>query len=996
MKFKLLLLTGFIYCCCTGCFAQGRDYNFINYTQENGLPSNESYFVYRDSKDFLWVATDKGVVRFDGNKMENFDLPDNVIFKIREDSKGRVWFFSHTGKLAYYFNGRIYPYKYNDAIIREIKSLLISDAYVDEFDNIIINSSLTKNYRIHSDGHIEELNYGNNVDGNLRIAIQPTNQNGYFAQLQNVTLNPKLPIIIDVQTKQRAVSYKVEPGISDWGQYGCGTVNERTFFFFMGNRLIKLNMDGTHTSKLFPAKILCMHINKAGNIWLGIEKHGVVLMDSTMDEIYTPGSLKFKSISSVTEDYEGGTWFSTLENGIYFLKNLQVGYLKLESTMNKEVFRMYVLKNNQSVLYAKQEGIYSLTSGNASFLLQVENSNISDLFADNTGKNVYVGGRVMMGRDLMKRVTLKRTRSRNFFLFPANSEILMLQDYKTFFWTNGNLRFLGNVGLILNQWNHRNFSQAVLSFQSGIIFMDQKKQIWSGTIHGLNKIDTTTATQVPFKNENSLFKKGITCMRQMDNGTYTIGIRFGGIAVMQDTNVIANITEKEGLLNNAVKYLLPIGNQLWAATAKGISVISFQSYSPLKYTITNIGKSKGFYNLIVNQLVSFNGSILAATKDGIYFIDRAEEILEEKPAPIPFYISTVSYFGGDTTSVNSLTVPYNKNRINIKYAALSFNAQDEVEYYYRFDNNDTTWQVTKSTELLLENLSPGTYNIEVKAAIPYEKRVSVIRKLQITVEIPWWQNNWLRLSGFILVIAGIYFFSRQRINAVTKREKEKTAINTKMVELEQMALRSQMNPHFIFNCLTSIQQLIVSGNKTEANEYLVKFARLIRKTLELSSNSFITLTEEINYIKEYLALEQLRIPGQFNFSIEMDEAVNPNKTEIPGMMLQPVVENSIRHGIKHLEHKTGQISISLKKGSGFILCTITDNGVGRGRADQRIGSAFTENKSYGMDIVARRLMAISSDQQNNDVLCVEDLVNDDGSPAGTKVIMKLPFKTRQI
>ena len=156
-----------------------------------------------------------------------------------------------------------------------------------------------------------------------------------------------------------------------------------------------------------------------------------------------------------------------------------------------------------------------------------------------------------------------------------------------------------------------------------------------------------------------------------------------------------------------------------------------------------------------------------------------------------------------------------------------------------------------------------------------------------------------------------------------------------MLELEQTALRSQMNPHFIFNCLTSIQQLIVSGNIVDANDHLVKFARLIRKTLELSARPYIKLKDEKDYLEEYLALEQLRIPGQFEFSIAIDGNINISKTEIPNMMLQPIVENCIRHGIKHLENKKGTISISFHQHPDFILCTITDNGIGRNNNEKQ-------------------------------------------------------------
>ena len=107
-------------------FAQHKELIFKNFTQEEGLPSNETYYVFRDSKNYIWIATDQGVVRFNGNKMEHFNLPDNVVFKIREDNKGRIWFFSLTGQLAYFFKESIHPFKYNDSIRKNIKDILFS------------------------------------------------------------------------------------------------------------------------------------------------------------------------------------------------------------------------------------------------------------------------------------------------------------------------------------------------------------------------------------------------------------------------------------------------------------------------------------------------------------------------------------------------------------------------------------------------------------------------------------------------------------------------------------------------------------------------------------------------------------------------------------------------------------------------------------------------------------------------------------------------------
>jgi hypothetical protein len=421
-------------------------------------------------------------------------------------------------------------------------------------------------------------------------------------------------------------------------------------------------------------------------------------------------------------------------------------------------------------------------------------------------------------------------------------------------------------------------------------------------------------------------------------------------------------------------------------------VIRFQSYEPLAYTITNIGRNEGLYNIIINQLIEYRGNILAATSNGIYAIERPSEFLEKKRSAIPCYITNIRYYKGDTTGIAKITVPFAKNSLSIKYSALSFASSPEVRYYYRFANKDTAWQITSNTELILENLAPGAYQIELKAGIPGEVRWSAVQQLEIIILKPWWQNNWLRLAAIIFLGAIIYLVYRKRVAKVKDAEIQKLAVKTTMVEMEQKLLHSQMNPHFIFNSLSSIQQLIVSGDRTEANEYLVKLARLIRQTLYLSSRSFITVEEEKDYLKEYLVLEQYRMPSMFDFSIRLDPAIDADRTEIPNMMLQPIIENAIRHGIKHLENKKGIITIEMNKKEDHILCIVTDNGVGRTTNSNNSPGFYTDHKSYGMEIVRKRLAILLGNKATVDILRIRDLVNDDGSPAGTQVILQLPFK----
>lgn len=978
-------------------YSQQKEFEFKNITQEDGLPSNESYFVYRDSKDFLWFATDQGVVRYNGSKMEHFNLPDNVVFKIREDSKGRIWFFSRTCKLAYFFNGSIYSYKYNDSIAKHIDNTLLSDAYVNRDDDIFINSGTQRNwenYSISGSGLSKKTRYIRYDESVTTFRITKLKNKEFFTEHPILNVVKTDTLHIELITEKNTRLYKIRCTMLPGAQFGCFTEDERDFFFFNDNVVIKLRSDGSFKIKKFPAAVSCLHVDK--NVWAGLIKNGVVMMDKELNEVMREPALNGKSVTSIKTDHEGGIWFSTLEKGIFYLKNSGMRHYSGDSSMTGPVFRVYN-SGDKNLLFGGTTGIYRLEDNIVSAVLQNKNTLITDLFTDKNN-NVYISGSsnqdyCALGCFIKKSIDPRYNKA---IILLAYSEIVNSNKNRYIVSCYGHLgEYLISPEMIAskNQDCFRPDSANLLMIKPGVLYQDFKKDIWMGTINALYKVSSMNMAPVQFKYHDSLFKKGITAIRQLDNGIYSFGIRFGGIALMKDTSIIARITEKEGLLSNSIKYILPLKNQLWLATAKGISVIHFTNYSPVTYTITNIGKNEGLYNMIIYQLMPYQGNMIAATSNGIYEINNPEQYLAVQPKAIPFYINSINYYKGDTSQVSSITLPYNKNRIAIRYSAVSFNLPDEIKYYYKLDNADKDWQEITSTEFLMENLIPGSYNLQLRAAIPSEHRFSQILQLKIVVEEPWWQNSWLKLLLLTGILATVYFLYNNKLKKITAQQQQKMAVSTKMMELEQTALRAQMNPHFIFNCLTSIQQLIASGNKDEADKYLVKFARLIRKTLELSGSNFISVEEEVAYLKEYIVMEQLRIPGQFEFSIDIDPAIDSMRTEIPNMMLQPIIENSIRHGIKHLTDRKGKISVAMNLNGPYIFCAVADNGTGRVIKPADTGHTFRESKSYGMSIVSKRLEILSARYNLKNTLEVQDLLDDDGTAAGTKVIIKLPYKT---
>ncbi len=204
------------------------------------------------------------------------------------------------------------------------------------------------------------------------------------------------------------------------------------------------------------------------------------------------------------------------------------------------------------------------------------------------------------------------------------------------------------------------------------------------------------------------------------------------------------------------------------------------------------------------------------------------------------------------------------------------------------------------------------------------------------------------------------------------------------------ALRAQMNPHFIFNSLNSINRFILQNDKHQASEYLTKFSRLVRLILQNSQASFITLESELEALKLYLELEVLRFDNQFGYTIEIDEDIETTIIKVPPLIIQPYAENAIWHGLMHKKAK-GHLMIEMHEGEGDrLICKITDNGVGRQRAAALKSLSASTHKSMGMRITAERIALMQEDSKLDTIIKINDLVMPDGSAGGTEVIITIP------
>ena len=331
--------------------------------------------------------------------------------------------------------------------------------------------------------------------------------------------------------------------------------------------------------------------------------------------------------------------------------------------------------------------------------------------------------------------------------------------------------------------------------------------------------------------------------------------------------------------------------------------------------------------------------------------------------------------------------------VDVRFQALTYPTDRQVSYSYRIGQGNTSWiEIGKNNFVTLPELPFGKTEVEIKAGTA----MSAVPVSRLLFEVPTpFYAHWWSLPVFALLIAmTLFLIYRWRVNQIRNRAEEKMEINRQISELELSALRSQMNPHFMFNSLNSVKAYIVQAKPEVAADYLSQFAHLIRRILQNSREKFITLQEEIDTLELYIGLEQFRVNHAFDYIQEINQNVDAQAVRIPPLLLQPFIENAIWHGLMH-KKESGQLRLSFTREEDQIICTIHDNGVGRRRSQELNNTSVKKHKSLGMGITQNRVDLMNRLNAYGITIEVIDLKDLQGEALGTKVIIRLPASIRE-
>ncbi len=976
-----ILLCLFLFISVT-CFSQ--QYYYKNYTTKDGLPSNEVYYVLQDSKGYMWFATNYGVSRFDGYTFTNFDsqngLPDNTVFEIFEDYKGRIWFVSSSAKLSYYYNDSIHLYWNNDIFLKTIKEVPVitnKTFNVDEEDNVYLGFNFQGIWKISKEGKVTKKNpiIKKNLPNCLLIDIEKDKTFlDYYYKLdgEGKGLVKKDGNVFDFELIPQKKTGKKLVIISLTKQ-----------LFFSDYAFIYYISDSTYIlKKNLNEMIISMNIIE-NNLWVGTYLGGFYCFKN--GDITKEPDVRFfsgKAGSNVIIDKEGGYWFSTLTNGVYYLPSIKIRSLSSNENFNENSINMVALGDNDIICASNtNNSMFFVKNDKIRKQLFIQNKfPFLSICYDKPENTLWYGTNFFVS-------SYKNGISKGFDSCYVKSEFVNQnkQAYTTYEIVKGsdkNIWIATQIGLLTIK-NDSLFHYKAKSeiFRIFTLQEDKNSEFWLGCNDGLYKF--VKGEYIYYGNKNPLLKNRITFIKKCayDNCVW-IATKGAGILIMKGDSV-KQIRAKDGLLSNYIKHLFIDKNIIWASSTNGLNKIIITQNAKNPYRIEQYTQLDGLYSSDVNGVVVNNDTVYVATNDGLSFFNSKKVGINSIPPPV--YITKVKIMNKDTSVLDTYTLPYNKNFIEINFVGLSYRTAGNITYKYRLTGVNDDWVITKIPQILYPILSPGEYKFEVVAMNKDGIYSTTPAVILFIIKPPFWNTFWFYGLCVLLFAIILRMFFYYRIKNIKKRNSLKLELNKYM----QQALCQQMNPHFIFNSINSIHKFILENDKDLSSYYLSKFSSLMRQTMENSMKDTISLREEMDTLKLYLDLEQLRFNRSFDFEIQLNEDMDVGLIEIPPFLFQPYVENSIWHGLMNKKDERGKIDIKFSIEGGLLICSITDNGIGREKAHELKANSTKVHKSYGTSITEKRISALFSLINIESGVKYEDLTDERGKAIGTRVIIKI-------
>ena len=963
----------------------------IQLTEKDKLPDNEFYDILEAKDGIIWLAADKGLFKYNGKTFTNFSHPDKrglSVFGLFQDDKNRIWCNTISGQFFYVLNNKMELFlDLKDELKGQLPEFLVhqNKLYVFFEKGIYEIDIATKKKLFFKDKLNSNSYYGFPVQSKQVV---------YFA-LSNTIKKIEKNNISSVYT---FTPQQIFPKNSTFLQFNeslffSSLLDTEQHFYVKENNKSSFQEIGVPDVLKDKPIIRTIYIDK--KFWFCTHQGVFIARLENKKIVIENHYFENEACSKVIKDASNNYWITTLNSGIFVLPNIAIQKLEAEKEIGlikdmisvegdiifgttkgvigildtkKHFIKRFNLPMPDEIsvlVYDKYKKVVFISQKNTSFIWNLSNATLQNCTSFTASKSMYYDD-----SGILLNASFDR----------ANSTFNPFQAYKNSNNFSLKMPYLLAQNVSFNLQNLR-MKRAYTCFVEA-----KNKNKWVGFVDDLICFDKKNQeTNVKFKNK-SIFALDIV---QDKDEVIWVSTFENGIIGIKNNKAITNLNTTNGLLSNQTGKLKVHGNDLWISSNKGV-----QKYNLRTKKFQNISIIDGFDNYEITDFEIVNQKVYVSTNKGIFIIDF-DQCFKKLIYPV-IYFTEFTIHDKETFLKNEYLLDYDKNAIKIGFNVNGFQSSQNINYLYRLIGFDNLWTKLENgiDFVRFSSLPPGNYRFEVQAKY-VNGVVSKPIYLNISIKKPFWQTWWFYILISLVIIGTFWLYFKKRLTRIEKEKNillEKAQVDKELIFYQLENLRSQMNPHFIFNALNSIQEYIVTNEKVNASAYLVKFSKLIRLYLEHSRENEVSLEEEVKALQFYLELEKDRFEDKLNFAISMDSNINPKEAKVPSLFIQPYVENAIKHGLLHRkENRLLSVTFGLNKDENILECVIEDNGIGR-KASEEINKHRRElHKSFATSANEKRVELINKTRSKKVSVKIDDLEDENQAPLGTKVIINIPL-----
>lgn len=979
MRCKIQFISIFLILQVTSSFAQ---YPYTSrISAPDPLPTPIIYDMMTDSKGYIWLATDKGLIRFNSRKFQVLPF-ENTSSKsvgyIQESADGVIWCTNFYKQLFFVKNDTLRLFEVKSPVYEKLNNILNiavadSSVYVGSFNKILKINRRTKTVE-------QKISTNESINILYQHLVMSGKQLFVFAN-NNTLINAN---DTSYKFKSNKVFVEIRMVAGSGKILGIERGNrDRRAILFDGQKITDL------PDFALPADAYAYHVCKTGidEFWI-CTQNGAYKWDypSGKTELFFPN----ERVSDIVKDFQGNYWISTLDNGLLKCPNLHCRQLPLKFRSGNNIATRLIVLPGKNILAGNARGEIAefdqrttasknyptVTKDEIEFLNFDVNNQM--LFSDG-GLIDYSTGKLISAIDFGK--AIDRDKNGNIIMATFNRCLITKSDFNTIDTVSvpGNIALYKNLSSTIIGTENKRLKKALVlrKKRCAYVLAAQGKQgFWvayedglysyqyNGKIHGIND-----------ENQKPIIASHLI---EMPGGRLLVSTTFNGIFILKNDSIIQHFRIQNGLHGNTYKKAFFSNDTIWALSDESLDIIDLKTRR-----IEDFYTNTGLESLNVYDFAISGTNIYLATAIGILYYNSS---LKTNSNEIRINGLRVESFGSVIEA--NQTLPYDKNEVSLTIDALHYKAPSKLLIYYRLKGKNDNWQFNDASnnKIWYVALSPGIYTVEVYATDVNKTFRSSIQKLTFTIDKPFWLKTWfisLSLIFFSIIIWCVWIWWARRF-------KSRQTIKERLLKSELVAIRSQMNPHFLYNVLNTVQGLVYANRKAEAGDMLGNFSDLMRKTLEESDSTAISLKKETESLALYLELEKKRFDKDFEYHIVIDPFLDSSNILIPPMLIQPFAENAIKHG---LLHKSGSkhLKIDIRSENNYLIMVVEDNGIGR-KASIEINKS-NKNKSAGFAVKAteERIALFNELNARKIIISIIDKTDEKGEAAGTIVQLTLPI-----